>query len=924
MRHYLANLNRSLHSSKPKPFIYFALLISSLSVLAVILNAQQQPTQTRSKAMEEVEVERLDFDLPAFFAQYDGHSQDQTFFGVYDLLPVNDALYIGLGANQPNGADGGLAAVIQNDTLSPLLDADGTNPIDEQGFLALHAHNDILLIPGADPCCGDGWDAGNVYTYRLDQTQPLKKMRYDPQGNPYLPNTLHATFGWSDEQTDTFYLPVSRYDPDQYAANGNQCGFGACFGSIFASRDNFATWEFVAGTSDEISPYRLTDIARLGDMLVLNTYPHYDDNEFQVSYDDGVTWEIISSPQPPSYRSEMIEFNNMLITGSDDKEVLLSVDSQAQVTQYEIPTILQGMYNIFTLDNQGYLYVLFGDNMVRRTRNLTSWEDIAAIPADPYAISLAYWPAQHQIIVGTSGSDAALYAFTPPPPPPQPIANIDPTQLSYYTDNGTSGTQTLTIINESDTYPLDWELTQTVDWLQIFPTSGTVPPNQSLDVTIRFHPKQAGIGVHSTTIGISTNDPDFLITDIPTTIEYDGFLPATLTSPTPDSQMPHKDALIQWDPGYNVAEMDIAVGSQKNGDDLGLFTVLDPQSGQYAVQNMPFNTTKPFYLTLISKQDPDDQSTWRRNSYRFRPAYLRHWIEHTPTSVTLNWQPINQAGYYTVYRDTQLEVIPSDDTLLATTSSTTFTDTTLNLAADPEAHYYYLVTGTDHRGDSHTIGTMGVLNYPFGTTVDTITLPFTDADFGSGYQVVERVPGASYVAQYTQEYHSLNPNSSQPSDFAIDQAYPIYLDCTFPCTLPSLTLSGNIDYTPTPLHFIFNELTTISALPQFTSITTAYELSKHFDGQINFIFDFSDLTSLISFENGVPSRSDYPLKHYRGYYMMTIGTFDWTYPNTLSYPSDPNTSPPPPAPNVPVNIPNILKQLPGHNLSVPGIESVGY
>ncbi len=52
-------------------------------------------------------------------------------------------------------------------------------------------------------------------------------------------------------------------------------------------------------------------------------------------------------------------------------------------------------------------------------------------------------------------------------------------------------------------------------WLAFEPTTGTVPPGGSLDVTVIFDARTVGVGSYSANILIGNNDPDEDIVAIP-------------------------------------------------------------------------------------------------------------------------------------------------------------------------------------------------------------------------------------------------------------------------------------------------------------------------------------------------------------------------------------------------------------------------
>jgi PKD repeat protein len=65
----------------------------------------------------------------------------------------------------------------------------------------------------------------------------------------------------------------------------------------------------------------------------------------------------------------------------------------------------------------------------------------------------------------------------------------------------------------------DLVITPTVDWLSVDPISGTVLPGGSKEVTATFDSAGMEMGIYTTTIEISSNDPDTPLVVVPTTLE---------------------------------------------------------------------------------------------------------------------------------------------------------------------------------------------------------------------------------------------------------------------------------------------------------------------------------------------------------------------------------------------------------------------
>ena len=112
-----------------------------------------------------------------WYQQSTGYIPNPNYFGAYTIVPYSSTLHLGFGTARPAERDGALLA--QTDGLTVTAVATLT----EQGFIDMAWVSNTLYIPGADPCCGDGWDAGNFYV--KSATSPITKYRN-------LPNVFHA------------------------------------------------------------------------------------------------------------------------------------------------------------------------------------------------------------------------------------------------------------------------------------------------------------------------------------------------------------------------------------------------------------------------------------------------------------------------------------------------------------------------------------------------------------------------------------------------------------------------------------------------------------------------------------------------------------------------------------------------------------
>lgn len=177
------------------------------------------------------------FSYAAWFTQQTGFVTDSTYFGAYSIQPVSGALYLGFGAAQPAWIDGALLGVFDQSGLRPIAS------LPEQGFLDMAAAGETLLIPGIDPCCPDGWEAGNFYAYTT-HTGLIKHRN--------LPNVIHSLRVWHDAPEDATYVTTGSHRGD----------FATWTGEIWRSADLGASWSKIADSDDGVGDYRTTDIVR--------------------------------------------------------------------------------------------------------------------------------------------------------------------------------------------------------------------------------------------------------------------------------------------------------------------------------------------------------------------------------------------------------------------------------------------------------------------------------------------------------------------------------------------------------------------------------------------------------------------------------------------------------------------------------------
>ncbi len=93
---------------------------------------------------------------------------------------------------------------------------------------------------------------------------------------------------------------------------------------------------------------------------------------------------------------------------------------------------------------------------------------------------------------------------------------VAPLSLGATLNPGGAATRTLTIGNVG-TADLNWSLTEdpAAGWLDEMPSDGTIPPAESDDVVVVFDATGLTDGVYATTLGISSDDPDESVLDVP-------------------------------------------------------------------------------------------------------------------------------------------------------------------------------------------------------------------------------------------------------------------------------------------------------------------------------------------------------------------------------------------------------------------------
>ena len=175
---------------------------------------------------------------------------------------------------------------------------------------------------------------------------------------------------------------------------------------------------------------------------------------------------------------------------SDSNEVL-TYDISSGTYDYNFPNLnvpRRNQAGVFIPGDPGRMLVLGG------------WSSSSGYGGDnpPYAP-----PEYHEVVSTIPKPDIVV---TP--------ASLHATQLINITS-----TQTIQIINDGKS-DLAWtlEVNPVVGWLSVIPTSGTVPPNGSMDITVSFNSDGLTTGSYTTDILVNSNDPYDLVVTVNATL----------------------------------------------------------------------------------------------------------------------------------------------------------------------------------------------------------------------------------------------------------------------------------------------------------------------------------------------------------------------------------------------------------------------
>ena len=329
-------------------------------------------------------------DYAAWYQRHTGFAPDAAHFGAYAITPMTNTLFIGHSTGRPADKDGALLSGYNGITITAIY-----SPT-EQGIIAMTAVANTLYIPGADPCCPDGWESGNVYVY----TPPGPVVKYRN-----LPNVYHAWAIWFDEASRAIFAVVGAY-----RGNLHNCANETCTGGVYRSTDGCNSWSLVADRDNGVGDYRTYDMVGLHNKLYIywnDVYPA--PCGLAESSDGGATWQRLAVPDT-ACRVRLAVFEDRLLAMSLDQKSLIVVDSAGDVQVHPLPGFKiadKYAFSFLAHDRSGFLYTVTEDGRVVRTRDLVTWETVAV--TDRALVTIAYWPARNWLVVADRGADARLW-----------------------------------------------------------------------------------------------------------------------------------------------------------------------------------------------------------------------------------------------------------------------------------------------------------------------------------------------------------------------------------------------------------------------------------------------------------------------------------------------------------------------------------
>jgi hypothetical protein len=322
------------------------------------------------------------FAYASWFAQHSGFEAVPDDFAAYTMLSVSGTLYLGFGAGLPAASDGALLGAFDDEGLRPLA------PLDEQGVLDMERAGEVLFVPGVDPCCPDGWEAGNVYTF--SSTGGLTKRRT-------LPNVLHAWGAWYDAATSQVYLATSAHRGD----------FTGSIGEIWRSADLGAHWERVATDEHGVGEYRTYDVFGHRGRLYATSADSLNTCLLVAQPAVGTDWKPVFPDEQSACYQRLLSFGDALIALDRSRSRLLIVSGQGELSWRELPFTVGLMTFHWAAVASDRLYALSDDGRILVTRDLAAWQTVTQ--ADREFVTIQYWPQRDWLVLAGRGTDGALW-----------------------------------------------------------------------------------------------------------------------------------------------------------------------------------------------------------------------------------------------------------------------------------------------------------------------------------------------------------------------------------------------------------------------------------------------------------------------------------------------------------------------------------
>jgi len=320
------------------------------------------------------------FSFPAWYAQQTGFTPDSTYFGAYSMEAIAGTLYLGFGTNRPTAVDGALLAAVGHAGLRVIAS------LPEQGFLDMAAAGETLLIPGVDPCCPDGWEAGNFYTYTTHAG--LIKHRT-------LPNVIHSWRLWYDVPEDATYVTTGSHRGD----------FATWTGEIWRSADLGASWSKIADSDDGVGDYRTADVVRYQGRLHAVSEALGRICELVVQESGGAPWSLVLPGGRLACRHELVPFGNDLLA-LDASRSRLHILSAQGAREVDLPfTVAAEAYNWATVVNDHIFAV--ADGRVLRSRDALTWDTVAE--SNLALIVIRYWPERGWLVLASRGAAGSVW-----------------------------------------------------------------------------------------------------------------------------------------------------------------------------------------------------------------------------------------------------------------------------------------------------------------------------------------------------------------------------------------------------------------------------------------------------------------------------------------------------------------------------------